>query len=153
MKFTPRNSRRIVGCGWLLAAWMIQSVPTQADFTLVLAKAKGSPWPAAVAQASLWPVGLAARQCAVAVTTESGQPVGAQIFWAAVGQPIKIIFDCTTHQDRYVVTLSDQALPVTPWDPPAAGCLLEVRDFTGGSIETGTVQSPHHRRHQSQSAG
>ena len=136
MKFTPRNSRWIVGCGWLLAAWMIQSVPARADFTLVLAKAKGSLWPAAVAQASLWPVGLAARQCAVAVSTESGQPVGAQIFWAALGQPIKIIFDCTAQQDRYVVTLSDQALPVTPWDPPAAGCLLEVRDFTGGSIET-----------------
>ena len=136
MKLTPRNLRRIAGCGLLLAGWMIQPIPARADFTLVLAKANGSPWPAAVAQASLWPVGLAARQFAVAVSTESGQPVGAQIYWAAVGQPIKIIFDCTTHQDRYVVTLSDQALPVTPWDPPAAGCLLEVRDFTGGSIET-----------------
>ena len=136
MKHTPRNLRRIIGRGLLLAGWMIQPAHGRADSTLILAKSKSSPWPAAVAQACVWPVGLAARQCAVAVTTESGQPVGAQIFWAAVGQPVKIIFDCTTHQDRYVVTLSDQAQPVTTWDPPAAGCLLEVRDFTGGDIET-----------------
>ena len=136
MKLIPRNLRRIGGCGLLLAVWMIQPAHARGDVTLVLARSKSSPWPAAVAQACLWPVGPAARQYAVAVSTETGQPVGAQIFWAAVGQPIKIIFDCTTQQERYVVTLSEQALPVTPWDPPAAGCLLEVRDFTGGSIET-----------------
>ena len=120
----------------LLLAVLIGPVAGRADSRLVLAKTKNSPWPAAVAQALVWPVGLTGRQCAVAVTTESGQPVGAQILWAAVGQPIKILFDCTTHHDRYLVTLSDQPLPVTPWEPPAAGCLLEVREFTGGDIAT-----------------
>ena len=127
-------SHRLVWAGLMVApavAW--------ADCRVVLEKTKGSPWPAVVAQALVWPVGLTGRQCAVTVATESGQPVGAQILWAAVGQPVKIIFDCAAHQDRYVVTLSDQALPVTPWEPPAAGCLLEVRNFTGGDSETITA--------------
>ena len=136
MKFTTRGLRYSVGCWLLLAAELALPIHGRADSRLVLEKVKGSPGPAAVAQAFIWPVGRTARQYAVAVATESGQPVGAQIYWAAVGQSIKILFDCTTQQDRYVVTLSDQPLPVPVWDPPTAGCLLEVRDFTGGDIET-----------------
>ena len=136
MKLTTRGVRHRFGCWLLLAAELALPIYGRADSRLVLEKVKGSPGPAGVAQAFIWPVGLTARQCAVAVATESGQSVGAQIFWAAAGQPIKIIFDCTTQQDRYVVTLSDQPLPVPAWDPPAAGCLLEVRDFSGGDIET-----------------
>ena len=136
MTLTTRNSHRLGVCWLLVTGLMVFPVSVRADYRLVLEKTPGSPWPAAVAQAYIWPVGLTNRQCAVAVTTERGQPVGSQILWAAIGQPVKIIFDCTTHQDRYLVTLSDQALPVTPWEPPAAGCLLEVRGFTGGDIET-----------------
>ena len=136
MKLTTRGLRHSFGCWLLLAEILAFPIHGRADSRLVLERVKGSLGPAAVAQAFIWPVGLTTRQCAVAVATESGQPVGAQIFWAAVGQPIKIMFDCTTQQDRYVVTLSDQPLPVPAWDPPAAGCLLEVRDFTGGDIET-----------------
>ena len=136
MNLTPLDYYRQVGRWTVLAGLIVLPAHSHADCRLVLGKTPTSPWPAEVAQAAIWPVGLTTRQCAVAVTTESGQPVGAQILWAAGGQPIKIIFDCTTHQDRYIATVSDQALPVTPWEPPAAGCLLEVRDFTGGAIDT-----------------
>jgi len=129
--------KRLVPRRWVaLAGLLVVPAIVRADCRLVLGKMDNSPGPASVAQACIWPVGLTGRQYAVAVTTARGQPVGAQILWAAVGQPIKIIFDCSTRQDRYVVTLSDQALPVTPWEPPMAGCLLEVRDFAGGDIET-----------------
>jgi hypothetical protein len=116
-----------------MTAWPVAT----ATYRYVIERTKDSPAGGLVGEATVWPVGLAPASVIPTVTTEDGQPVGAQTLWAAPGQPLKILFDTTGNQPRYHVYLTAQRLAYAPaWNPPEAGCLLEVRDWTGGSMDT-----------------
>ena len=107
------------------------------NYRLVLEKNKAARWPANVGHATVWPVGLDPRNCIVTVNAEDGKPVGSQVLSAVPGAPLKIIFDTTGRQTRYLVYLSAQPnLFAVAWKPPEAGCLMEVREYPGGPIET-----------------
>jgi predicted negative regulator of RcsB-dependent stress response len=116
-----------------LPAWPVAG----ASYRYVIERLPDSPLGAALAEVTVWPVGVTGDGIHPTVTTEEGQVVGAEILWRAAGQPWKIVFDSRGGASRYHVYLSTSRLAYAPaWTPPEAGCLLEVRDWGGGSMDT-----------------
>ncbi len=121
-----------------LAATLVAAAPTpawqvpEADYRVVVTKPRDSPKTANVGQAQVWAVGIAPTNCAVAVFAQDGKQVGARVCWAVPGEPLRILFDCSSGQPEYVVYVSRQALATSPNWQPAAGVLLETRERPDG---------------------
>jgi len=103
-----------------------------ADSRISLEREPDSPWPAAVGWFEVFPQGLPATGVTVQVFADHGAPVACEILWARDGEPLKLLFDCSSGAARYTAYLSPSSAGI---DSPAqtglakAGLVLETRPY------------------------
>lgn len=108
----------------------------EADTRLVLRRTADSAWPAAAGEVLVWPQGTPAGRLRVAVYGEDGAAVASRIFWASEGQPVKVLFDTSGRQMRYLLYFASGGGPsASAWDPEA-GLMIETRKLPEGEFET-----------------
>jgi len=101
---------------------------------LRIEKASDSPWPAKVGEVELCP--CRTNPVYYSIFTTDGKPVGAQTYWSAPYEPIKIHFDTSSGQTSYDLYLEPTApTRLLAWKPEA-GVLLETRQCQKGPLDT-----------------
>ncbi len=83
----------------------------------------------------LWPNDRAVSNTHLQVVTTNGTPVGHQILWSSEGEPLKVLFDCSSHAAAYDVYTGPARLTSPDWTPHA-GLILETRKRAEGEAET-----------------
>lgn len=126
-----------------------------ASSRLLLERTKDSPWPAEVGYIEFCASGTTATNVTVVIYTKSGVLVPNEVMWRRAGEQMKILFDCSSKQQKYSVYLvpRDKTLPDAATSSPAswtpeAGVVLETRRY---DKLPGTWQDPrtlwHKRAH------
>lgn len=107
-----------------------------AQTRLILRRTLDSTWPAEAGEVQIWPQGIPAGKLRVAVYGEDGAAVASRIFWAAEGQPVKVLFDTSGEQMRYLLYFfwGGGGAPGS-WEPEA-GLMIETRALPEGEYET-----------------
>ena len=79
----------------------------------------------------LWPNDRAVSNTFLQVAATNGTPVGHQILWSAEGEPLKVLFDCSSHATAFDVSTGPARLPTPDWTP-GSGLILETRTRATG---------------------
>jgi hypothetical protein len=97
----------------------------------------GEPTSADTGYFLLWPNGFSATDATVHVAAASGKEVGSSILWAAEGEPMKILFDCSAGENAYRVSVGPgrKDKPPPTWIP-GSGLILETRRRKDGKADT-----------------
>ncbi len=102
--------------------------PANAVGRFSLARQAATPWPAEAGYVEICPGLLSPTSCAVRVAASNGAAIPAAILWAAEGEPLKIWFDTSGHQEAYELYIgSGPAPPAAPGWQPRAGLVFESR--------------------------
>ncbi|MBI3986827.1 MAG: hypothetical protein HY343_07910 [Lentisphaerae bacterium] len=111
--------------------WQVNATPVR----FFLQKNEKSPWPAEVGTAAI--CGLFPTGGLIGVVTRGGKAVPSKVLWAAEGEPLKILFDTSDHEQAYdvVVGLEPASNAVPDWEP-RAGLVLETRDYAEWPLDT-----------------
>lgn len=107
-----------------------------AETRLILRRSADSAWPAMAGEVMVWPQGISAKRLGVAVYGEDGARVASRIFWAAEGEPVKVLFDTSGQQMRYLLYLTTGGGSATDAWEPEAGLMIETRKLPDGEFET-----------------
>ena len=94
-----------------------------------LVRTAKSPWPADVGKVTLWPNGVGSTNLDARVFAGPATPVGHTILWTAPGEPLTVLFDCSSGSAAFDVYLDTRPMPAPPQWEPKAGVVLETRTF------------------------
>ena len=120
--------------GLLIAAGTISAADLPG---FALTRMSGEPTSADTGFFLLWPNGFSATDATVHVTAAGGKEVGSLVLWAAEGEPMKILFDCSAGESAYRVSVSPgRTKEASPTWTPRSGLILETRRRKDGKADT-----------------
>ncbi|MBN1556564.1 MAG: hypothetical protein JW951_00295, partial [Lentisphaerae bacterium] len=105
------------------------------EFTI--RRAANAPKGADTGSVFLWPNGFSATNAAVRVLAGDGSEAGHMILWAAEGEPLRILFDCSSGGNAYRLFVQPgQTEPARAKWHAASGLILETRKRAEGAADT-----------------
>lgn len=102
--------------------WHVPGAP----YRLVLEPGPGQTAQAEAGQAAVPPLAAPPPAVGLRLFTPAGAPVGVRVLWAAEGEPVRIMFDTSSHAPAYYLYPAGAAADAPAWDP-RAGVVLETR--------------------------
>ena len=121
------------------AIWLVKPVQAEwyestADSRYQIELTSASNTTASVGYFTLCPNDRAVSNTFLQVVTTNGIPVGHQVLWSAEGEPLKVLFDCSSHATQYEVYTGPVRTATPSWTPNA-GLILETRQRAEGEAE------------------
>jgi len=116
-----------------LLAGAVHSAPGGLQTCATIEKTEDSAWPAPDGHVLLFPPAGTGGTPGVRVTRETGAPVGHEVLWAAEGEPVSLLFDCSSGDTTYRVYLGGNPSPNPATWQARGGVRLETRPRVDGN--------------------